>query len=210
MFNVNKSYPEPESLKIEKSKANGKYNLSDVMERLVEDFFNKCYLCEEKEISGINVEHFKPHKGDIDKKYDWSNLFLVCPHCNNIKLGDEKELLDCTNSNHKVYEWMEYNFINFPKTKVEIKKLYDNDAVDNTVNLLNSIYNGTTITKKLEAENIKKKIMREIQSFENLLIKHYTKSEPNYIEEIKEKLSRKSSFSAFKRWIIKKIINIES
>lgn len=203
MYNVDRSFPQPESLRIEKSKASGKYNSEDVLERLVEDFFNKCYLCEEKEISGINVEHLKPHKGNFDKKFQWENLFLVCPHCNNTKLGNEDDILDCANPSHKVYDWIEYNFISFPKTKVELKSLNNIDIVDKTVTLLNKIYNGSTITKKLEAENIRKKIMREIQSFENLIFEYISNPKDDLIEEIKEMLSRKSVFSAFKRWIIK-------
>lgn len=203
MYNVDRSFPEPQSLKIEKLKISGKYNSEDVLERLVEDFFNKCYLCEEKEISGINVEHLKPHKGDIDKKFQWENLFLVCPHCNNTKLGNEDEILDCTNPSHKVNDWIEYNFISFPKTKVELKIINNIDIVNNTVTLLDKIYNGSTVNKKFEADNIKKKIMREIQSFENLIFEYVYNSKKELVEEIKEKLSRKSAFSAFKRWIIK-------
>lgn len=203
MYNVDRSFPEPQSLKTEKLKVSGKYNSEDVLERLVEDFFNKCYLCEEKEISGINVEHLKPHKGDIDKKFQWENLFLVCPHCNNTKLGNEDEILDCTNPSHKIYDWIEYNFISFPKTKVELKIINNIDIVNNTVTLLDKIYNGSTVNKKFEADNIKKKIMREIQSFENLIFEYVYNSKKELVEEIKEKLSRKSAFSAFKRWIIK-------
>lgn len=203
MYNVDRSFPEPQSLKTEKLKVSGKYNSEDVLERLVEDFFNKCYLCEEKEISGINVEHLKPHKGDIDKKFQWKNLFLVCPHCNNTKLGNEDEILDCTNSSHKIYDWIEYNFTSFPKTKVELKIINNIDIVNNTVTLLDKIYNGSTVNKKFEADNIKKKIMREIQSFENLIFEYVYNSKKELVEEIKEKLSRKSAFSAFKRWIIK-------
>lgn len=203
MYNVNRSFPEPQSLKTEKLKVSGKYNSEDVLERLVEDFFNKCYLCEEKEISGINVEHLKPHKGDIDKKFQWENLFLVCPHCNNTKLGNDDEILDCTNQNHKVYDWIEYNFTSFPKTKVELKVINNIDIVNNTVNLLDKIFNGSTVNKKLEAENIKKKIMREIQIFQEAIIKYNSNPSTENIEIIKEMLSKKSAFSAFKRWIIK-------
>ena len=45
--------------------------------------------------------------------------------------------------------------------------------------------------------------MREIQSFENLIFEYVYNSKKELVEEIKEKLSRKSAFSAFKRWIIK-------
>lgn len=203
MYNVNRSFPAPESLEKEKSKASGKYNCEDVLERLVEDFFNKCYICEEKEISSINVEHLKPHKGDKEKKFQWENLFLACSHCNNTKLDDENEILDCTNPNHKIYDWIEYNFTSFPKAKVELKALNNIEMVNNTIKLLDKVYNGSTINKKLEAKNIKKKIMREIQNFEEVIIKYNSNPSTENIEIIKEMLSKKSAFSSFKRWIIK-------
>ncbi len=203
MYNVDRSFPAPKSLEKEKSKKSGKYNCEDVQNKLVEDFFNKCYLCEEKEISGINVEHLKPHKGNIDKKFQWENLFLSCYHCNNTKIGNDDEILDCANPSHKVYDWIEYNFTSFPKTKVELKSLNNIDIVNNTVALLDKIYNGLTVNKKLSSENIRKKIMREILSFEKLIFEYISNPKDDLLEEIKEMLSRKSAFSAFKRWIIK-------
>ena len=75
-----------ESLKA--AKATGKsYNTPEVNHALYEIFHGKCYLCENKESSSYQIEHLKAHKGNIDLKYSWNNLFWVCAHCNNIKLG---------------------------------------------------------------------------------------------------------------------------
>jgi len=41
------------------------------------------------------------------------------------------------------------------------------------VNALNEIYTGTTTTKKLEANNIRKDILQEIKYFQELLINYY-------------------------------------
>jgi HNH endonuclease len=40
-----------------------------------------------------NVEHLIPHKGDIDLKFDWGNLCLVCYHCNNLKSSIYNDIL---------------------------------------------------------------------------------------------------------------------
>jgi len=61
------------------------HNTSEIVERLEDDFKNKCYICGEKEPKDINVEHFVAHEGNQGLKLDWNNLFLSCTHCKNIK-----------------------------------------------------------------------------------------------------------------------------
>jgi hypothetical protein len=71
MFSVVRSQPAPASLATEKLKTSGEYNKPDVLVRLKEDFYNKCYLCEEKAISKIEVDHFLPHLNGtyLDRKF---------------------------------------------------------------------------------------------------------------------------------------------
>ena len=83
-----KSQPAPDCLALEEAKANGDYKCADVLDRIKSDFKNKCYICEYKEPISINVEHFRPHKGAKNLKFDWNNLFWSCSHCNNIKLDN--------------------------------------------------------------------------------------------------------------------------
>lgn len=78
MVYLEKSQPAPDCLETEKAKAYGDYKCKNVLERIKTDFKNKCYLCEYKEPVAINVEHFRPHEGDKDLKFDWNNLFWSC------------------------------------------------------------------------------------------------------------------------------------
>ena len=102
MLFFEKSQPAPACLKIEKKKANGDYKCGDVLPRLKKDFKNKCYICEQKEPTSINVEHFIPHKGDSELKFSWDNLFWSCAHCNNIKSDKYNNILNCTDINDDV------------------------------------------------------------------------------------------------------------
>ena len=64
-----------------KSQPAGDYKCGDVLELLKNDFKNKCYICECKEsLISRNTEHFIPHKGDKNLKFDWNNLFWSCSH----------------------------------------------------------------------------------------------------------------------------------
>ena len=40
------------------------------------------------------IEHLQSHRGNMDLKYDWNNLFWACAHCNNIKLDTFEPILD--------------------------------------------------------------------------------------------------------------------
>ena len=87
MINIVKSQPSPECLSIEAQKKNGDYKCGEVLSRIKNDFYNKCYICETQAPTTINVEHFRPHKGNVSLKFDWNNLFYACGHCNNTKLA---------------------------------------------------------------------------------------------------------------------------
>ena len=144
MIYFEKSQPAPEVLEIEKKKVSGDYKAGDVLDRIKNDFKNKCYICEYKEPESVNVEHFIPHEGNVDLKFDWDNLFWSCSHCNNIKLNGFKNILNCTVKEDKVEESLEYIFNPFPFEKVNIIPTNNNDKVKNTCELLNRVYNGTT------------------------------------------------------------------
>jgi len=98
MINVIRSQPAPTCLSIEKKKKNGDYKCAEVLKRLIIDFKNKCYICEQNEPTTINIEHLKPHKGNKELKFDWNNLFLSCGHCNNVKSLKYENIIDCTDS----------------------------------------------------------------------------------------------------------------
>ena len=99
MVKVERSFPTPDSLAEEKKKANGSYSEPDVIERLAKDFHNKCYICELDKLQDPQVEHLRPHFGgkNIERKFDWNNLFWSCSHCNGVKNQRkyDESIIDC-------------------------------------------------------------------------------------------------------------------
>ncbi|MDR0603116.1 MAG: HNH endonuclease [Bacteroidales bacterium] len=210
MVYLEKSQPAPASLAVEKQKTSGDYKKEDVLERLKNDFKNKCYLCELKAPTSINVEHFEPHKGDMDKKFDWNNLFLSCAHCNNTKLAQPKydNILNCTNKEDDVENRLKYIFISFPIERIDIVALDDSAKTQNTKELLLAVYNGATPLKKLESANLRTHILNEIGDFQQLLLTYFNdtvsvEEKRLLLSKICDHISRESHFTAFKRWIIK-------
>lgn len=192
-----------EVLEKEKLKPSGSYNKPEVLDALKLIFNNKCYICENKKVTSYNIEHCKPHKDtDINLKFQWENLFLACAHCNNIKLGKYENILDCTKVD--VDELISFRKIgNFSwDEKIEILPLEESDTINETIDLLNKVYNGTTEMKKLESVNIKRELRKELQKFVNA-INEYDESDGADKEDaealIIRELRSNSPFTAFKR-----------
>jgi hypothetical protein len=203
MVYFEKKYPAPSSL--EKCSS---YREDDVLNKLYDEFNNKCYICESKGIEAINIEHFVPHKKINNiRKFNWSNLFWACSHCNQIK-SDIEPLLNCTIKEDKVDINIRYYIDDDLVTnKIIIEKLVDNIQTENTVKLLNNIYGGTTTTNKFQAGAKRNKLYDELCYF-SMYIQQYTRTEDTkrkiqLLETIKYELSNESAFTAFKRWIIR-------
>lgn len=206
MVNFSKSPVAPPSLSRKTS-----YIEKDVIDQLKNDFSRKCYICEIDKVTGANVEHLTPHKDDEDLKYDWNNLFLACPHCNNIKLAKyDGKLLNCTNPAHDVLRWIKYEHPMWPHRKVLIQAVdgkAGNELVDNTVDLLNKVYNSVnTPIKTMEAENLNERLYDELIIFQKLIRKYFKDYPPEIkketIEDIILHIRKSSAFTAFKRWVI--------
>lgn len=210
MINIVKSDKIPPSLSIEKAKPSSEnYRCEGVITQLVKDFHNKCYICEDYGPSTLNTEHFKPHKGDRELMFAWENLFLACGHCNNQKSAKFNHILDCTNVEHSILEWIKFEIKAFPKERTKITALSQEPIIINTVQLLEAVYNSdNTELKIVEAANIRERLIKEILEFSKLLNEYH---EPTILEEeksfylnkIRRMLSVKSPFTAFKIWVIK-------
>ncbi|MEA3553286.1 MAG: HNH endonuclease [Campylobacterota bacterium] len=197
MIYFKKSQPSPTITK--------SHNTPEIVQRLTEDFHNKCYICEEKAPKDINVEHFIAHQGDETLKLDWNNLFLSCSHCNNIKSNDYNNLLNCTILTDNVDTSLHYYCNPMPKEKPVFDILIPSIKATQTKELLEKCFNGEhTGQKTLESSNLRDLLLKEILIFQRLLFEYVENDDKEYfLIKIKEHLSNRSSFTAFKRWIIR-------
>lgn len=208
-----KATNEPSALGIERLKpTGGNYREPTIIQAIKDDFFDKCYICESKGLTSINIEHFAPHR-DIDmiRKYNWSNLFWSCSHCNTIKSSNyDGQLLNCTIREHNVDTIIKYelnNVANRNEDKIVISSTNNDIKTLNTVELLNKVYKGTTDLNKHHSSAIRNKIFDEIFTFKASLDKYIMMDDDYELEVhltyIKRGLSNKSPYSAFKRSIIR-------
>lgn len=211
MINFVKTEEAPACLAIEKAKPKSEnYRCKDVVKQVSDDFFDKCYLCEDKHVKDINVEHFEPHKGNRDKMFDWKNLFFACSYCNNIKLGDESPLLNCTDVSLRVVNniKLEIDSSRLPERYFIVTPLVADEITFNTASLLYKIYNGRenpTALKERGALNLRKRIVEHLSAF-NDLVEEYrlgVLSKERMKKKIINELHVNSAFTAFKVWLVR-------
>ena len=204
MVYFKKSQPAPKSLEEEKIKTNGDYKKKDVIDQLNKDFCGKCYICEQK-ITSANIDHFTPHRGNVDLKFDWNNLFLACYHCNNIKSAKYDNILNCTNKNDNVDTKIAYRFNPFPKEKPSFEALCDDKRTLDTAELLDKVFNGQNSVKNIDSINLNDALLKEILEFQNVLCGYFKNNDKkHFLIEIKTHLNKSSPFTAFKRYIVRK------
>lgn len=208
MIRVNRNIEAPSILEKEKEKTNGNYNQEEVLNALKKVFSNKCYICENKNVTSYNIEHLRPHKNaSNDLKFSWDNLFLACAHCNNIKSDNYEYVLDCTKVDvDEVIAFRKKGNFSWEE-EIEITPVEEiSEEINETIDLLNKVYNGTTAMKKLESCNIKIELRKEISIFINA-INEYIDADGEDKEDakmnIKKQLKCNSPFAAFKRWIVR-------
>ncbi len=166
MFSVIRPDTFPKSL----TKSTKDYRATDVVEVLQDIFFSKCYLCERKGFSDVNIEHRDPHEGDLIKKYDWNNLFYACVRCNGIKANIYKNIIDCCQT-LDVAQAIELHcpIVNNDDHKVivTVGNLASTIEIESTIKLLDQCFNDTNTALKGISRHT---LIKQIQKYQTKLL----------------------------------------
>lgn len=205
MVKVTRSMPAPESLAIEKTKANGSYSKPDVVDRLKRDFYDKCYICELKGLSDPQIEHLLPHNNgaDKDRMFDWNNLFWACGHCNRVKNQGKYDngILDCCMVDPEVRLLF---YVDNDSVKIVPTENEDAEAAL-TAELLCEVYNLTNTGMRIvECAHRVNKLLEQMNRLYKVL-NMYRDNPGNKIimRMLKVMLRRDSEFAAFKRCYVR-------
>lgn len=206
MVKCDKSPMVPSSLAVEKEKGTrGAYNNPDVMEQLVHDFHDKCYICELKGLADPEVEHLIPQsqngKIDLDLRFDWQNLFLSCPHCNKVKSRQEVDgtIINCCDEDperhlHFIYD---QGNVSIDPMDNDIKSLETSRLVFDVFNLKGSGSRTKASQYRLNALKL------EMNLFFNNLSQYKKNKSVVKKRMIIALLKRETAFAAFKREYIR-------
>lgn len=205
MVKVERTFPAPASLETESRKKTGSYEKPDVVKQLKDDFHNKCYICEMKNLQDPEVEHLLPHKNGKywDRKFDWNNLFWACGHCNKVKNQEKYDagIIDCCKLDPE-----QMLFFGLAEDTVEADAKNEDDAsAVLTAELVREVFN-----KKNTGLRDYKTDMRfqELTKEMNLLYDNLEeiKKHPGskiVMRKLKALLRRESAFAAFKRGYVR-------
>lgn len=171
------------------------------------DCHDKCYICEDKYPTSINVEHLRAHKNDDVKKYDWNNLFLSCTHCNKAKNKHYDDIIDCSKIDPE--EYITVGIRLFPNILISIAPIHPDECTMSTIALLERVFNEERpAILSAECENLRRRVKDEMHSFMTLITYYESLDPDNQLKEptkrkICDLISRKASFAAFKRQIVR-------
>ena len=201
MIKIERTFPAPASLEIEAQKKSGEYNKPDVVEQLLKDAHNKCYICELKDLQDPIVEHLLPHKDGKypDRKFDWNNLFIACGHCNGVKNQQKYDegIIDCCVQDPE--ELIDFRLIN---GAIDVRAKDDtNEKSVLTAALIKEVFNlkntGMRIYKsEMRFQELNKEMNKLYDNLEELNKNPESKI---VLRKLKAILRRESAFAAFKR-----------
>lgn len=198
----------PASLAVEEKKKYGSYSEPDVVKQLKEDFHDKCYICELKNLSDPEVEHLKPHYNRTIKErvFDWNNLFYVCRHCNLVKSSKvyDDKILDCCVSDPE--DTLKHVFVN---GHVKIYSAPEDEQGQMTADLIENCFEKKDTGIRIAACHHR---IKELSNTMNIFYKTLEKykqspASARYQKSLNQMLNRESPFAAFKRNYIREHIS---
>ncbi len=186
------------------------HRTTEILDKLGIIFNNKCFLCEERYFrpSSLQVEHFKPHKGNEALKYDWNNLYLACGDtCNQYK-GSFENILDPCNLEHNVENFIIYELTFIDHIPHFFSADENNILIKNTCDLLEKIHNGDkqdSINKTASLRNAidrrAKELLFAIKDYFKAIQTNKNIEKQRAEQKIKEIASRKSPYTMLMRSI---------
>ncbi len=202
MVKCDKSPTAPVSLAVEKAKGtSGSYRGEDVVRQLKTDFHDKCYICELKGLQDPQIEHLKPHRENIDLKFDWNNLFWSCSHCNSIKNQQKYDgnIINCCQEDPERHISCQY-----VNNEVDVNALDNEVTSQMTAELINETFNLQNTGMRVVAAAYRIKALRKEMNifFYELLRYEKNKTQMNK-RRVVVRLKRSAAFAAFKRSYIR-------
>lgn len=201
MVKIERTPVPPASLAIERKKANGSYREPDVIRQLCHDFHGKCYLCEMDELQSIEVEHLRPHGGDVERKFRWDNLFYSCAHCNSVKNQRKYHnmILDCCEIDPETV--LEQQFI---EGHVQVKPLDKTQEARMTAVLLTECFELTnTGIREYECQTRVNTLSVTMATLYKALEKYRADPSNRNLRTLRGMLSRTYKFAGFTRTYVR-------
>lgn len=195
MIRVMKSEIVPQSLLKTK-----RYDGEDTKNQLMEDQREKCYICERYLETDFTIDHLHSQKFYPELIKGWKNLYLACSYCNEKKKNDFDNILNPSEVN--IEDEIQQS-IDFRKKKAIFKALVSSVEHDETIKLLERVFNGTRKMRNLKENRFFNRAMHEVIDFLNDVNEYKKRPSPETEKTVREELSIKENFLGFKYWVIR-------
>ena len=193
MIQLQKTTTAPASLANKK-----RYDGDDVKDLLAKDHYDKCYICERQRTTDFQIEHLHSQEHYPNERYNWENLFFACSYCNGRKSSSFDGIATPTKEaiEEKIVQTLNYNKADFAADDTS-------EAIQQTVALLNRIFNGKNRMRDFKEERFFEEFLSKMNKFEQAINDYLSTPTPETKQVIKELLSIKEEFLGFKYWVIK-------
>ena len=170
----------------------------DVKDLLAKDHYDKCYICERQRTTDFHIEHLHSQKNYPNERYNWDNLFFACSYCNTKKSSHFDDIVNPTKEaiEEKIVQTLNYNKADFTTNDTS-------EAIQQTIELLNRIFNGKNRMRDFKEERFFEEFLRKMNKFKQAINDYLFTPTPETKQVIKELLSIKEEFLGFKYWAIK-------
>lgn len=198
MIRVHKTAETPPSLQV----ANCiHYDGQDIQEALFNDHHGKCYLCEQQTGKNFEIEHLKPKAPGYSPllEFSWTNLFLSCKYWN----GRKPNSFDILNPTTINIEDIISHRIDLYSKKVEFHSSQTDINVQQTIELLDKLFNGKSQIRDKRGQILYEDLQREISFFFEMLLHYKSNKNEENKQIIIDCLHISKEFLGFKYWIIK-------
>lgn len=195
MIKVKKSPNVPSSLT-----ATTAYDGQDVISQLLADQHEKCYICERRRDTDFEIEHHRSQTNYPELVQEWDNLFMGCGYCNRKKSSDFDNTLnpkDCC-----IEDEIEQR-IDFANKKAMFVTSVNDEQHDETVRLLERVYNGTKRIRTKKEEIFIEQAISVVNKFSDLVICYLNHPDASTEKAIKDELTIDKELLGFKYWIIR-------
>lgn len=180
------------------------YRNSDLLDAFDRCFYSKCYLTELKFTNSysMDIEHFVGQSENALLRYEWTNLFPA-DHASNMMKPRTTPVggyLNPCDPNDDVEIEILYSLSAYGETPSFDRRNAANVKALNTANLLNRIHNGHDNNTRNSTATLRHAIHTKYIEVLNKIIEWQaqadgTQLKNQYTRELKDMLSRKSSFT---------------
>lgn len=175
------------------------YSEEDVQKQIDIDHDGKCYICEKIVNNDFQIEHLKPKNKYLELKYEWTNLLLSCPFCNQRKSSGFDDILNPLEEN---IECIVSHGVDFVNGKIDLSSDRNDAATLNTINLIERLFNGKAGLRKLKEEKLYQYFAIHIRLFLRAVNKFIVDSSDVNKNLVIDYLKIDKEFLAFKYYII--------